>query len=273
MEYPELYWHCFVRLRGAKGRDYGVVNDLVFSDLDSQILNPWRQGVSFPIAGKIISSREVVEEIKITHTPQPKQHYADRHYARMRDQGIADWSTDSRKLPITNGKDFTHELLFADLSLKAPKADAPLVIQICSRIARVAQILAVRDRSKPPFIISDEYDVQDLLDAVLRGYLKYSVREEPLGKVAGARSGRADIAIEELGVIIEVKFVRSPHDQKKLVEDFAHDLLLYTKWSPLRHFIYLCYNSSDLRDSEALQQLEGPKDINGTRFETHVVLA
>jgi hypothetical protein len=68
MEHPERYWHCFVRLRGSKGRDYGIINDLAFTDLDSQILSPWRKGLPFPVAGKIVSSRDAVEEIKITHT-------------------------------------------------------------------------------------------------------------------------------------------------------------------------------------------------------------
>jgi hypothetical protein len=164
-------------------------------------------------------------------------------------------------------------LLFAGLSAQAPEPDVALVLRVCERLPRVAKILAVRERSKSPFAVEDEYDVQDLLHAVLRAYLKYSVREEPLGKVAGTRSGRADIAIDELGAIIEVKFVRNPHDQKKLIEDFAHDLVLYTKWPPLRHFVYLCYNSINLRDAEAMQQLEGPKEIRGIRFEAHVVLA
>jgi hypothetical protein len=80
-----------------------------------------------------------------------------------------------------------------------------MVLTLCQRLPNAARILATRDRARAPFVISDEYDVQDLLHAVLRAYLKYSVHEEPLGKVGGAKSSRADVAIEDIGTIVEVK--------------------------------------------------------------------
>jgi hypothetical protein len=49
---------------------------------------------------------------------------------------------------------------------------------------------------------------------MIRGYLKYSVQEDPLPKVSGAKAGRADISIEEIGVLIEIEYVRGPEDQK-----------------------------------------------------------
>src|SRR6266511_1386139 len=144
----------------------------------------------------------------------------------------------------------------------APEPDVGLLLLLCERLQRAAQILASRKRGKASFSIADEYDVQDLLHATLRAYLKYTVTEEPLGKVAGAKSGRADIAIEDLGVLIEVKYVRG-----------AQDLLLYSKWSLLEHIIYLCYNSADLRDPEALEKLEGKQKVGGREFPVYVVLS
>jgi len=272
-EHPEHYWHCHVRLRGAQDRDYAVVNDLSFAALNAQVVDPWHACVPFPVAGKVVSRREDVEEIKITHTGEPKQSYSDRHYAQRRANGVIDWATDSQMLPIWQGEDRTHELLFAGLSARAPEPDLGLVLQLCERLPRVAQILAVRDRGKPAFVVADEYDVQDLLHAVLRGYLRYTVHEEPLAKIGAAKSGRADVAIEDLGTIVEVKYVRRPRDQQRLVEEYAQDLLLYTKWPHLRHFVYLCYNADDLRDAEALKKLEGKQKVNEVNFSTYIVLA
>lgn len=154
------------------------------------------------------------------------------------------------------------------------KADVLLVETICKRISHTAKILATRSRKgKSPYMITDEYDVQDLLQGVLRAYLKYSVQEDPLQKVAGIRSGRADISIDELGVIIEVKYVYSTEDQKRIFDDFSKDMLLYTAWPSLRTLIYLVYNSAGLKDPEGLEKLSGMKEINGKRFDTRIVLA
>ncbi len=57
------------------------------------------------------------------------------------------------------------------------------------------------------------------------------------------------------------------------MDEYSNDLLLYTKWPHLKHFIYLVYNSQDLRDPEALEKLSGPITMNGVAFTAHVVLA
>jgi hypothetical protein len=121
-------------------------------------------------------------------------------------------------------------------------------------------------------VIVDEYDVQDLLNAVLRAYLKQVISEEPLGKVANAVSGRADLAVGKLGVLIEVKIARRAADQRRILNDFGKDLNLYAKWPHLKHLIYFIYNSHLLADAEAFEELDGLKEISGRKFNVHVVL-
>lgn len=273
MTLPELYWHVYVKLHGSKDRDYAVANDLSLQDVQTKVVAPWQVNEPFPVSGLVVPARDKVQEIKITQTSEAVRIFADRHYARQRAMNIMDMATDTRLLPIGQGQDHTHEMLFSGLATRAPEPDVGMVLTLCQRLPNAARILATRDRGRAPFEISDEYDVQDLLHAILRAYLKYTVHEEPLGKVGGAKSSRADIAIEDIGTIVEVKFVRGPKDQQRLVEEFAQDLLLYARWPHLRHFIYLVYNSSDLRDPEALMRLEGDHDVNGTRYRVYVVLA
>jgi hypothetical protein len=76
-----------------------------------------------------------------------------------------------------------------------------------------------------------------------------------------------------LGIIIELKYVRSPDDQKKIFDDFSKDLLLYSVWKPLETLFFVIYNSSDLRDPESLEKLSGIKEINNKRFNTVIILA
>jgi REase_DpnII-MboI len=171
----------------------------------------------------------------------------------MRAAGIADLATDARLLPFGRGQDFTIQLLFDTDSISAPAPSVALLPQLCKRLPQAARFLGSRREGKRPYKIADEYDVQDLLHAVIRAYFKYSVDEEPLGKVGGGRSARADLALPDVNTLIEVKFVREPKDQQRIVEEFAQYLLLYTAWAPLQTFLYLIYNSADLRDPETMK--------------------
>ncbi len=269
---PERYWHCSVKIAGKK--DYSVVNDLTFQELDRTIVSPWNTGRTFTVSGTLIRSTESVEAIKITHTDQPRSYYAERHNERMRASRISDLATNRSLLPLSLGTDLTYELLFSGKQEATPEPDVRMVEQLCKRLPQAARILAVRSRKgKKAYEISDEYDVQDLLHALLRAYLKYSVQEDPLPKVAGAKSSRADISIEELGVLIEVKYVHGREDQKRLFEEYSQDLVLYAQWSHLRTLVYLIYNSADLRDGEAFEKLSSTQEIGGKRFDVKVVLA
>jgi REase_DpnII-MboI len=270
--YQQQYWHCSVRVTGSK--NISVVNDLPLTELQRQIVEPWLQSRPFTISGKIVRSSDQVEEIKIAYTPESQQFYADRHNAEMRAKGIGDMATNRELLPLSKGKDYTYEMLFSTKTEPAIDADVALIEQLCKRIGKSARILSNRQRKdKSSYSIEDEYDVQDLLHAILRAFLKYSVQEDPLQKVAGTRSSRADISIEELGIIIELKFVRSPDDQKKIFDEFSKDLVLYSAWQPLKTLFFVIYNSSDLRDPELLEKLSGTKEISEKRFNTVIILA
>lgn len=269
---PEKYWHCFVKTSGAE--EYSIVNDLTYAELSRTIVRPWLAGRPFTVSGQIIRATNEVGDIRIVHTPKAQQAYADEHNAEMRASGIADLATNRRLLPFSEGEDVTFSLLFEGAPEPEPSADIALIERLCRRLPQAARILGDRARKqKTGFEIRDEYDVQDLLHALLRAYLKYSVHENPLPKSAGIKSGRADVCIDELGVLIEVKYVHRPDDQRRLFEEFSQDLLLYVEWPHLRELIYLVYNSADLRDPEALERLAGEQEIQGRRFVAKVILA
>lgn len=269
---PEKFWHCAVKLAGEK--NHFIVNDLSFSDLKRTVVDPWLSANAFTVGGAIVRSSANVSEIKITHTLQQQSLYADQHNARMKASGIADMATNRKMLPLRQGTDVTYELLFAGTTTTSQSPDTTMVEQLCKRLPHAAKVLALRSRKgKVPFEISDEYDVQDLLHATLRAYLKYSVTEDPLPKVAGTKSSRIDVSIEELGILIEVKYVRGPEDQKRIFEEYSQDLVLYASWPHLKSLIYLIYNSDDLRDPEAFEKLSTVQEISGKRFNVIVVLA
>ncbi len=159
-------------------------------------------------------------------------------------------------------------------ALPARRSEAEIVLTACRQLPDVARALANRSRSdRPPFLIKDEYDVQDVLQAALRSAITGSVREEPIGKLAGTRASRADITIAELGIVIEVKYARRPSDQKRIVEEFSQDLLHYAQWPPLKTIVLLIYNSTELADPSSLLTLVSSNRILGVKFGIEVVLA
>lgn len=270
---PEQYWHCAVKL--VKDTWSSVVNDLTLKELRGQIVRPWLQGKPFSVSGKIVRNTDDVKEIRISRTPNPQQYYADQHNMRMSAGGITDLATNRAILPILEGTDYTFEMLFSGSGSDSAKVqpNVGLVETICRRIGKSAQILTNRQRKeKQAYSIKDEYDVQDLLHSILRAYLKSSVQEDPLPKLTGTKSSRADISIHDLGVLIEVKYAYGPSDQKRIFEQFSQDLLLYSQWPHLKTLLYLIYNSSDLVDPEALEKLSGEQEINGKRFIVEVIL-
>lgn len=67
--------------------------------------------------------------------------------------------------------------------------------------------------------------------------------------------------------------MRNPTDQNRIVEEFAQDLLQYSKWQPLETFIYMVYNWRDRHDPETLEKLGGNQESAGKKYRTYVILA
>jgi len=167
--------------------------------------------------------------------------------------------------------DYPKDSDFRTGQLATVNSDIELAHQVCARVSKAARALTTRRTGKQPFTISDEYDVQDLLHGLLRAYFKYPVKENPLPKAASAVATRADLAIEELGLIVEAKFVRTPQDQRRIEKDLAEDLIFYTAWEPLKYLFFVIYNSSDLENAELLEKFSKPQTINEKHFTAHVI--
>jgi hypothetical protein len=273
-EYPEKYWHCAIK--NINEKRYFVVNDLTYQELQKKIIQPWLNKTAFTVDGKIINPKGElqIEEIKISQTPQTRDYYANAHNSRMQSRGILDAATNRDMLPIEQGTDYTDELLFQqqDVGSNISEPTEAIIERVCERINLSANLLGNRPRKgKSPYTVEDEYDVQDLVHAVIRAFVKNSVQENTISKLGG-RSSRADITVEDLGLLIEVKYVRSPNDQSSLVEQLSQDLLLYTKWEPLKTIFFIVFNSKDLRDPEALEEFSNIHKVNGKEFRLKVIL-
>jgi len=239
--------------------------DMEKSELETKVLRPWRERRPLIIGGTVFRDHDQITKIEIVHTRRPSQDYIDDAKAR-RDMGFP-------YAHFEQGEHFEAELMAPLLASNAPTSDIALLVQLCERLAVAAKPLSRPRKNKTPFEIGNEYDAQDVLHSIIRAYFKYAVSEEVIKKLGGAKSTRADFAIESLGAIVELKYVRDPEDQQRIVDELAEDLLYYEQWAPLRVFIYVVYNSADLRDPDALDLLSGTRSHGGRTYELHVVRA
>lgn len=273
--YAERYWHWRISVEDSSGEAReGFSLDQDFEALQTGLLEPWQGGTQFSVGGVLVRDKENVLEIQIVHTERNSKYIESNYKNRQLAKGFAGSSYDPRMLPFEfdNPPDLTNELLALSLDVQMLSPDVGLVARLCERLPLAHAPIRDRRKGKQPYEIRDEYDVHDLLLALIRGYIEGAVDEDPLSKVGGARAGRLDIGIASLGVLIEVKYVHSAADQKRLVEEFSEDLVLYPEWSHLEVLIFYVFNSRVLRDAEALRDLGGPQEVRGARFEVQIIL-
>ncbi len=100
------------------------------------------------------------------------------------------------------------------------------VERIFKRFKQVAIQLTRRHNGRDTLLIQDEYDVQDLLRALLSLYFDDVRAEEWTPSYAGS-SLRIDFLIPEIEAVIEVKKTRSSMTDKSLSEELIVDIEKY----------------------------------------------
>ncbi len=86
--------------------------------------------------------------------------------------------------------------------------------------------LKQRRKNRASIEFSDEYDVQDLLHALLRPWIRDIRPEEYTPSYAGT-SARMDFLLPEYGLVLEVKFVRDQGHGKKVGQELILDISHY----------------------------------------------
>jgi hypothetical protein len=136
------------------------------------------------------------------------------------------------------------------------------VAMICSRLHLVARQLRVRHDGRPSLEIRDEYDVQDLLHALLRVDFDDIRTEEWTPSYAGG-SARMDFLLKTEQIVIEAKITRKGHVAKQIFDELIIDVARYREHRDCRCLVCLVYDPdgiiSNPRGVEAdLRKLSDP---------------
>lgn len=113
--------------------------------------------------------------------------------------------------------------------------------KLCKRFHIVASQLRKRRENRSTLKVQDEYDVHDLLHALLRLHFDDVRPEEPILSYAGG-SARTDFFLKPEQIFIEVKKTREGLAAKELGEQLIIDIEKYSKHSDCKMLVCFVYD-------------------------------
>jgi REase_DpnII-MboI len=147
------------------------------------------------------------------------------------------------------------------------QAAEALVRTICERFAVVANTLTHRHDARPTLAITDEYDVQDLLEALLKLHFT-DVRPEEWTPSYAGNASRMDFLLKPEQLVVEAKMTRKGLVQKELVSQLAVDILRYQAHQDCKTLICFVYDPTNICASP--QALEN--DLTKARGNLNVIV-
>lgn len=127
---------------------------------------------------------------------------------------------------------------------KTENAALEWVIGILERFPAFCRQLKKRHNDKAAFEINDEYDVQDLLHALLLLHFDDIRDEEPSPSYAGA-SSRQDFLLKAEKIVIEVKKTRKNLGRRQIGEELLTDMARYRAHPDCETLICFVYDPEE----------------------------
>ncbi len=157
----------------------------------------------------------------------------------------------------------------ADTWLRSRNAqDAALLVEsLCRRFPLFAKQLLKRHDARKTIQIQDEYDVQDLMHALLQLHFE-DVRPEETTPSHGGSSARMDFLLMPEEVVVEVKMTRKNLRQREIASQLAEDKERYRSHPHCRTLICFVYDPDGHCDKP--KSLE--KDLSETTEKMRIVV-
>jgi len=160
----------------------------------------------------------------------------------------------------------------ADLERTWPEpANARAAVQILAGISRrfhtFASQLTHRHDNRRPLRIKDEYDVQDVLHALLKLHFD-DVRPEEWAPSHGGSSKRMDFLLKHEEIVVEAKMTRKTLAQKGVLDELTKDIETYRSHPNCRTLLCLVYDPERRCDNPAALEA----DLTGPRGPLNVIV-
>ena len=154
-------------------------------------------------------------------------------------------------------------------SLRGQSDALALVLTLCRRFHLFARQLQHRHHERGTVKVVDEYDVQDLMHALLKLHFEDVRAEEVTPSVAG-KSGRMDFLLKAERLVLETKMTRRNLGQREVGDELIVDMRRYRSHPDLRILVCFVYDPGGFcRAPAALED-----DLTGAdgRFRSVVVV-
>ncbi len=112
---------------------------------------------------------------------------------------------------------------------------------VCGKFHSVARQIKKRYNRRPSIEINDEYDVQDLLHALLKMFFDDIRPEEYTPSYAGG-AARMDFLLKSHGTVIEVKKTRKGLSDKEIGNQLLEDIARYREHRDCRILVCFIYD-------------------------------
>jgi hypothetical protein len=226
----ESFYH--VRLNPLDGRPE-MKFDMTRSELESRVLKPYQNLQPVVLGGRTIQI-ENLERLEIFETPFP----SSKLQPLVRDlgkQGVREWNFSEPEI-----KDVTDQFVTTPSVSTIPQ-NMDAIDLVCDRFHAVARQLRSRHASRPTLDVSDEYDVQDLLHALLRIFFK-DVRPEEWTPSYAGKASRMDFLVPTEHVVVETKKTRPGLGTKEIGDELLVDIARYKKHPSCRRLVCFVYD-------------------------------
>ena len=122
---------------------------------------------------------------------------------------------------------------------------ADLIIQICKNFNRFDVDIKRRYGGRSSISITDEYDLQDCLRAILKLFVDDIRPEDYVPSYAGSNS-RVDFLLPACGIVIETKMTRKGLSDKEVGEQLTIDFHRYKELKKCSHLISFVYDKDSI---------------------------
>lgn len=150
---------------------------------------------------------------------------------------------------------------------KAPRnaqSATALVRTICDRFPIIANALTDRYDSRATILMTDEYDVQDLLGALLKLHFA-DVRPEEWTPSYAGNASRMDFLLKPEQLVVEAKMTRKGLGQKELITQLAEDILRYQSHQDCKTLICFVYDPTGKCSNPTALENDLTKNNGGLR--------
>lgn len=126
---------------------------------------------------------------------------------------------------LINTKDYLEKGIIS-IDKDGGSSSEPVLIELLNHFHAIARQLRIRHDNRDTIVIKDEYDVQDLLHALLYSHFEDLRTEEWTPSYAG-KSARMDFLIRDISTVIEVKKTRESLTEKEIGDQLIVDIERY----------------------------------------------